>query len=715
MLLSSLLSSRLQARLPSGTREIRLSRSQKLLPLAIAAAALGACAKPAMLQAPSAAVAIAPVAASADAVPASTIEKSNFDSATPACSNFFTHANGGWLSKNPVPSDQSSWGSFNILQDRLNLNLRKILDDAAANPASAGLEKMVGDYYSSAMDEEKIDALGAKPLAGDLARISSVKNKADIVRYIIEEQVKGGVVFGFGESGDYQDPTRVIGFAGQGGLGLPDRDYYLNTDADSQKLLAQYHAHITMMFVLSGQNALDAQAAATGVIAFETRLAKASLTRLERRDPLKQYRLVSVAQANAETPNFNWGTMFQAMNLKIEKFSLTSPAFFAEFNSMLGDTNAAVWRDYFRWGTLRGGATFLSQPFADESFNFYGKTLRGTKEQRVRWKRMVENTSGYLDEPLGQLYVAKYFPPEAKAQAMELITDLKAALKVRLENLDWMSAQTKQQALEKFATFTPKIGFPDKWRDYSSVEIRRDDFYGNAERLAQFGRAFSLSKIGKATDRSEWGMSPQTVNAYYNPQMNEIVFPAAILQPPFFDPKADRALNYGGIGGVIGHELLHGFDDQGSQFDAKGAQRNWWTDADRKKFEARTAKLDAQASGTKIGGMAINGKLTMGENIADLGGTTIAYDALQLALKRQPEAAIDGYSPEQRFYLSWAQIWRRNMVPESLTLQIKTDPHSPSLFRVNGPLANQENFAKAFNCRPSDGMVSPDATRVVIW
>ncbi len=685
--------------------------TRALLPIAIAACVVG-CAKPAM--APASAVVVAPVTATVVA-PASEILKANFDPATQACSDFYTHTNGGWLSSNPVPSDQTSWGSFNVLAERVNLDLRAIVDSAAANKAATGNEKMVGDYYSAAMDEAKIEELGVKPLAANLARIDALKNTNDIARYIREEQARGGVLFNFYGNGDFKNPEMVIGYAGQGGLGLPERDYYLRTDADSQKLLSQYQAHIALMFVLSGRSSLDANQIAANIVAFETRLATVSMTRLEQRDPDKQYRLISVSDANKETPHFNWVTLFEALNLKIDKFSLTSPAFFAEVNKMLVDTDATIWRDYFRWDVLRSSAAFLPKAFSDENFNFYSRTLRGAKEQRPRWKLMVDNTSTLLGEPLGQIYVAKHFPPEAKAQAMALITDLKTALKIRLENLDWMSAETKQQALKKFATFTPKIGFPDQWRDFSSLVIKPDDFYGNAKRTAIFGRRFNLDKIGKPVDRSRWGMSPQTVNAYYSPQLNEIVFPAAILQPPFFDPNADKALNYGGIGSVIGHELLHGFDDQGSKFDAKGAQRDWWTKQDRAKFEARTAKLDVQASGAKVGGLAINGKLTMGENIADLGGSTIAYDALQIALKRGPAPLIDGYTPEQRFFLSWAQIWRRNMMPESLKLMINTDPHSPGVFRTNGPLINTPNFAKAFNCKAGDPMVADDAKRVVIW
>jgi putative endopeptidase len=655
---------------------------------------------------------------SAAIAPLGGVNSANFDTSVKACDDFYTYANGGWLKNNPVPSDQTSWGSFNILAERGVSDLQALMMDASAKANAGGasaIEKMVGDFYTAASNEAKLEELGAKPLDKDFAEISALKNGQDVARYIAAQHAKGGVLFGFFSNGDYKNPNMQIGFATQGGLGLPDRDYYTRTDIDSQKLLAKYHGHISAMFVLTGKSAIDAQAAATRVIAFETRLANASLPRVELRNPANQYRLVSVDQANKETPNFNWNDYFKTLGIEVKNFSMASPKYFAEFNKMLVDTDIGIWQDYFRFSQLRGAATVLSKAFVDENFDFYSRTLRGAKEQRPRWKRVVDMTSGGLNEPVGQLYVAKHFPPAAKAQAMELITDLKSALKVRLEKLPWMSAATKKQALEKFATFTPKVGFPDKWRDFSSVEIKSDDLYGNMVRLSAFQRQYGLSKIGKPTDKSEWGMSPQTVNAYYSPQRNEIVFPAAILQPPFFDPKADKALNYGGIGGVIGHELLHGFDDQGSQFDAKGANRNWWTPADRKKFEERTAKLDAQASGTKVGGMNINGKLTMGENIADLGGLTVAYDALQLALKRQPQGELDGFSQNQRFYLNWAQIWRRNMVPESLKLMINTDPHSPSSFRTNGPLMNIDTFAQAFACKASDPMVAPSDKKVVIW
>ena len=647
--------------------------------------------------------------------PISEVNKANFDSSVRACDDFYRHTNGGWLEKNPVPSDQTSWGSFNILAERGTHDLHVIMDDLQKASAPTPVEKMVGDFYRAAMNEEAIEALGIKPLQADLERIAALKNSADIAAYIRAEQKTGGVLFAFGAGGDYDNPDMMMAFAGQGGLGLPEKDYYLRTDLESQRLLAQYQSHIANLFVLAGADAASAHARAATVVAFERRLANASRSRVDMRDPKNRFRPVSVAQADKETPNFSWSALFESLDLNIERFSLSSPEFFAEFNAMLSDTDAAIWQDYFRWNLLRVSAPYLSKAFVDESFAFNGTILRGAKEQRPRWKRMVELTSGSLGEPVGQLYVAKHFPPAAKAQAMELINDLKAALKVRLQNLEWMSPQTKKEALAKFATFTPKIGFPEQWRDYSSVQIKADDLYGNAERLAAFERNFNLNKIGKPTDKTEWGMSPQTVNAYYSAQKNEIVFPAAILQPPFFDPKADRALNYGGIGAVIGHELLHGYDDQGSKFDAKGANRDWWSKADRRKFEERTAKLDAHASSTQVSGMPINGKLTMGENIADLGGITVAYDALKLALKRAPQAEIDGYTAEQRLFLNWAQIWRRNMMPASLKLMLNTDTHAPGVFRTNGPLSNVPAFAQAFGCKSGDAMVRDGEKRIVIW
>jgi putative endopeptidase len=646
----------------------------------------------------------------------SEISKSNFDLSTAACTDFYTHANGGWLDQNPLPSDETSWGSFDVLEARGQVALRVILDEAVNTTTTNSLQKkLVGNFYRAAMDEDRIEALGVKPLAENFARIDALQSPESIAAYIGDEQKRSGVLFGLFANGDFNNPNMQIAYATQGGLTLPERDYYLKSDLESQKLLSQYQAHVAMMFVLSGRSAVDANTAAAQVLAFETRLAKASFGRVELRNPDNRYRSVSVTQANKETPNFDWAKLFAKLNVKVENFSLASPQFFAEMDKMLVDTDPAIWREYFRWGELHAAAGLLSKDLAEEDFAFFGRTLRGAKQRQPRWKRMVDMTSASLGQPLGKLYVEKHFPPAAKAQALALINDLKTALKVRLEKLPWMSTATRKEALAKFATFTPKIGYPDKWRDYSSLDVRRDDLFGNVQRISMFERDFNLRKIGQPIDRSEWSMSPQTVNAYYSAQRNEIVFPAAILQPPFFDPKADRALNYGGIGAVIGHELLHGFDDQGSKFDAKGAKRDWWNKSDREKFEARTAKLDQQASATKVGDLNINGQLTMGENIADLGGVTVAFDALQLALKRAPQSAIDGYSAEQRFFLSWAQIWRRNVAPQSLKLQLNTGPHAPSVFRVNGPLANIPSFAEAFSCKTGDPMVRPEASRVVIW
>jgi putative endopeptidase len=636
------------------------------------------------------------------------------DPSVSACTNFFAYANGGWLAANPVPADRSSWGSFDILAERGLDDLRTLLEQAQAATSPDTNQAMVGALYRSAMQESRIEAQGIQPMQPELARIAALQTPAEIAEYLIAQHAQGdSIVFGVFAAPDFNDADLMIAYASQGGLGLPDRDYYLKTDADSATIKSKYLSHIQNMLMLAGEAPASAEQAAARVLAFESQLAEASLSRVERRDPINRYRMRTLAEANADTPNFDWSKLFAASGQSVSSFSLPAPKFFQTFGTMLKSESAQSWRDYLRWNALRGSAAYLSKPFVDESFAFYGKTLRGAQEQRVRWKRMVELTSGSLGEPLGQLYVAKHFPPAAKAQALALIDDLRVALKARLENLAWMSDATKREALSKLSTFRPKIGYPDVWRDFSGLNLSQDDLLGNMRAIAAFEHRYRFARIGKPTNREEWAMSPQTVNAYYASQANEIVFPAAILQPPFFDPNADMALNYGGIGAVIGHELLHGFDDQGSKFDAKGLQRNWWTADDRKRFEERTAKLDQQASKTVVADLPINGKLTMGENIADLGGVTIAYDALKVALARAPQPLIDGFSQEQRFFLSWAQIWRRNMRPEALKVMINTDPHAPPSFRVNGPLGNKVAFAEAFGCKANDAMMNPE--RVEIW
>lgn len=641
----------------------------------------------------------------------------NFDQSVRACDNFYQHANGGWLSRNPIPADQAQWGSFGILGEQSLADVRELAEAAASAKAETGsAQQQVGDLYTSFLDQDTVDSLGLRPIAGDLADIAAIKNKADVVAYLIARHATGDdVLLRFGIGPDLKNSQINFAYASQAGLGLPNKSYYEPTDEVSKALLEKYQAHMTRMFELSGDKASRAEARTERVFALEQRLAKASLSPVELRDPGKRYNPVSVAEANALTPNFDWSALFAALDVAPEKLSVAPTSFFSEVDAMLADVSVEAWRDYFTWNLLRDAAPYLHQPLVDENFDFYSRELAGAKVQTPRNRRAVGVVNGLLGEPMGQLYVAAHFPPEAKAQMAILIDDLRASLKNRLENLEWMGPETRAKALEKLATFSPKIGYPEKWKDYSDVEIKRDDLIGNIKRVATHVQRDELAKLGQPVDRTEWRMSPQTVNAYYNPTMNEIVFPAAILQPPFFDPEADPAVNYGAIGAVIGHELLHGFDDSGSRFDALGNLNNWWTKEDRDNFESRTAKLVAQYNGYKVAGLNVNGQLSLGENIADLGGVTVAYDALQARLEREPTAPIDDMTQEQRFFAAWSQVWRINVRPERMRLQVQSNTHAPGQFRGMGPMVNFAPFAQAFGCKEGDPMVAPDDQRVVIW
>jgi putative endopeptidase len=697
----------------------RLALLPALLALVLAPGALSAAE-------PAAATADAPAPAAKGASPAAVvapvqtrgINPENFDTKVEACDDFFAYSNGGWLKKNPIPADQTSWGTWGLLQEQNNQQLHTLVDEASQGEREPGSNRqLVGDFYAAALNVERAKQLGAEPIWPLLAEVMALKTPEDVLSYIIKEHKEGRtVVFGVSVNPDFKNPKQTYMFVGQGGLGLPDRDYYLRTDTDSLALLETYEAHISRVMQLAGESKMLSQAAAEHVRDIETRLAKASLSRVERREPKNQYVPTTIEAANKITPKLDWSRYFKTLGLAdVPTFSFTSQPFFAEFDRMLTDVPMESWRDYLRWQIVRTYSPYLSEGFVDADFMFYQGKLRGQQSQRERWKRMVELTSENLGQPLGQLYVAKYFPPEAKVKALEMIGDLKTALHARLEKLDWMGEETRKQALQKFASFTAKIGYPDQWHDYSSLQIKPDDLIGNLRRVAAFEQARELAKYGKPTDLVEWGMSPQTINAYYNPLQNEIVFPAAILQPPFFDADADPAVNYGAMGAVIGHELMHGYDDQGSKYDAQGRLRDWWTDTDRKNFSARTAKLVEQYNGYEVEGLNVNGQLTLGENIADLGGVTVALDALKTRLAREPLDQIDGLSQEQRFFLSWSQVWRRSMRAEAAKLQVRTDPHSPARFRSNGPLSNVPAFAAAFECKAGDPMVNGGAKRVVIW
>ena len=647
------------------------------------------------------------------------LDRRNMDTTADPCVDFYQYANGGWLKNNPIPSDQSGWGLGSEVRERNYLLLREILDESAAAKAAAGTNKQkVGDFWHTAMDTATIEKQGAQPLAGDLAVIAKLQTPEQLAAFIRGQQAVGdSSLFGMGVLPDLKDSTRYMVYAVQGGLGLPDRDYYTRTDDESKALREKYVAHVAGMLELLGDEPAAAKSAAAEILALETRLANASLTNVELRNPANYYNPQSPVEADKLTPRFSWTAQLKELGLAdLSTFSYAHPKFFAEMNAALGDVPVATWRSYLRWHLGNAYAPYLSDKFVNHNFAFYGKTLQGAQELRPRWKRAIDQTSGSLGEALGQVYVERAFPPATKKRADEMIENLRGAISTRLTGLEWMGDATKKQALAKLATFVSKIGYPEKWRDYSALTITRDSYAANVRAANVFELRRNLKKIGQPIDRGEWGMSPQTINAYYNPLMNEIVFPAAIMLPPYFDGTMDDAVNYGGMGGIIGHEFMHGFDDQGSQFDAQGNMKSWWTDEDRKRFEERTGKMvDQYGNFVAIDDLHVNGKLTLGENIGDMAGVTMAYAALQQALEGKEKKTIDGFTPEQRFFLAWAQVWRRNYRPESLKLQVNTDPHSPSKFRVMGPLANMPEFAQAFHCKEGDPMVAPAATRVTIW
>ena len=654
--------------------------------------------------------------------PLAAFNVADLDASKNVCTNLADFVNSKWLAANPVPADKTTWGSFEMLDERSQAASRNIAEAAAAKQGATGIEKLIGDIYASGMDEATIEAAGITPIQPMLGRIAALKTPADIAQYLRDEFAAGrGEVFGFGAEADFKNSAMKIGYAMQGGLSLPEKAYYLEDGPDGKykAIREAFVKHVSRQLQNAGVAAAAADTQAADVLAFETRLAKASLSPIELRDPNNQYHYVSMADADKASPHFSWSEFFKANGVKAEGFSLSQPQFFAEFDKMLADVPAAQWQAYLRISAIDGMAPFLANKFNDERFDFYARTLRGQKEQKPRWKRVLGTVEGSAGEALGQLYVQQYFPAESKAQMQMLVDNLREALKARIEHLEWMSPETKKKAMEKWASFTPKIGYPDKWRSWAGLATARGNYVQNVMAAAKFNHDFDMGKIGKPVDRSEWGMTPQTVNAYYNPLMNEIVFPAAILQPPFFDPKADPALNYGGIGAVIGHEMLHGYDDQGSQFDAQGNFNNWWTKADMDGFQSRTARLVKQFDEyVAIDGIHVNGKLTLGENIADLGGLNVSWDAYQKALKEAGKTGddkIDGYTENQRFFFNWATVWRRNFTPDEAKVRLNTDPHAPAQFRAIGAPSNMPAFAQAFGCKAGDAMVREGDKQVVIW
>lgn len=649
------------------------------------------------------------------------LDRKNMDLNVSPAVDFYEYANGSWLKNNPIPGAYGRWGAFEELADRNNTKLRTLLEDAASDKSAkkGSMTQKIGDFYASGMDSAAIEKQGIKPLQPEFQRIDKIKNVNDVKAEIAHLHQMGVYpLFGFYGAQDAKNSTMVISHLTQGGLGLPDRDYYTNDDAQSKELRKQYVQHVANMLRLLGEEEALAEKNAVVVMDIETRLAKASMTLLELRDPNATYNKITLAELKKISPDFNWDKYFSNVGLKNPgDINVIPSKFFSEVNSMLKDVKVADWKTYLRWQLIHATASYLSSAFVLENFDFFGKKLTGVREMRPRWKRMISSTDEALGEALGQIYVEKYFPPEAKSRAQAIVANLKIALGERIKNLVWMSEDTKKQALNKLSAFGVKIGYPDKWTDYSSLQISRDSYVNNVLNANRFAFEDNLKKIGKPVDRTEWEMTPQTVNAYYHPVMNEIVFPAGILQPPFFDMNADDAVNYGAMGVVIGHEMTHGFDDQGRQYAANGNIQDWWTKEDVEKFNERAKLIIEQFNGyAALDTNHINGALTQGENIADLGGLNVAFQAMKKSWEqngKQPE--IDGFTPEQRFFLSYAQVWRNNIRNETALLRLKTDVHSPGKYRVLGPLSNLPEFYEAFGVKPGDPMYRSEDVRVSIW
>ena len=648
-------------------------------------------------------------------------DPANLDRSCAPCKDFNQFANGGWMAKNPIPAAYPSWGVGNEVSERNRDILHQILEDAAKNTAAArgSIEQKVGDYYASCMDTTAIDNAGIKPLQPEFDRIEEIADVAGLEAEIVRLQSAGvDAFFQVGSTQDFENSSEVTGGVDQGGLGLPDRDYYTRDDAKSKEQRDEYVKHVAKMFELMGDPVATAAGEAQTVMEIETQLAKSSQTNVERREPKNLYHRMPQSGLKTLAPTFPWDSYFSAVGLAGKgDVNVTAPDFFKTLGQMVSAHPISNWKTYLRWHLVNAAAPALSQPFVDENFHFNGTILTGTKEILPRWKRCVRSTDHSLGEALGQMYVKKAFPPEAKTRALAMVNNLEAALADDLRHLPWMSETTRQQALRKLQAITNKIGYPDKWRDYSTLEIARGPYVENVLRADTFEFHRDLNKVGKPVDRSEWGMTPPTVNAYYNPQLNEIVFPAGILQPPYFDFQADDAFNYGAMGAIIGHEITHGFDDEGSQFDAQGNMKNWWTPEDEKNFEARGACIAKQFGDFVVeDNLKENGKLVEGESIADLGGLVIAYAAYQKSLvgKARPQD-IDGFTPDQRFFLGYARSWAENMRPEYARTLTNVDPHPLPKFRVLGPLSNFPAFAKAFDCKSGDAMVRPPSDRCEIW
>ncbi len=642
------------------------------------------------------------------------LDVTSMDRSVDPCVDFFAYSCGGWIKNNPIPADQSSWDTYSKMQDENLARLRSILEEASSPTSGrSAVNQKIGDYYASCMDEKAIDAKGSDPLKPGLDRIAKLSSKSELAD-VAGSMIHTNVLFRFDSIQDFRDASQVIADADQGGLGLPDRDYYLKDDAKSEELRKAYVAHVQKMFELLGDKPDSAAAGSQTVMRIETALAKGSMTRVERRDPKALDHKLTSGDLEKLSPDFGWHTYFAKVGIpSLDSLNVAVPNYFKTMNEEIAKENLDDWKTYLRWHLVHANAPFLSSAFLNENFAFYGKTLRGQEELQARWKRCTEGVDDDLGEALGQAYVQKYFGPQSKQQALKMVNEIEAAMQQDINGLPWMSAATKQQAIVKLHGMANKIGYPDKWRDYSRIEIVRGDELGNVERARVFEFNRQLAKIGKPVDRGEWDMTPPTVNAYYNPQMNDINFPAGVLQPPAFDPDSDAAPNYGDTGGTIGHELTHGFDDEGRQFDAKGNLRDWWTEEDGKEFVKRASCISDQYSGyTIIDDIKINGKLTLGEDVADLGGLMLAYVAWQADTKSQKLSPIDGLTPDQRFFVGYGQSWCGHTKDETKRLRATVDPHSPEKYRTNGVVSNMPQFQEAFHCKAGSPMVNQNRCRV---
>lgn len=634
--------------------------------------------------------------------------------------NFVEYAGGTWLKKNSIPAKETSWGSFNILRDFNVKAIRTILNEtlADANAKPGSVKRRVADFYKAAMDSATAEQLKAQPIQADLARINELKSNQQVLDEIVYQRSHGvgSPLFGMFVAQDRKHPERMIVQLSQGGLSMPDRDYYLKSDARSKKIQSALNAYIVSLFSFTGASDEEARKNAETIFAIEKRLAKAQMSRTEMRDPLKTYNKFAIADFSKTTPSIEWQSVLKKIDITGQDSLLVNvPKFFLTADSLIKNTSLSDWQVYLKWNVLRSASSYLSKSFVDAEFA-YNQALTGQKVQSPRWQKASSLTDGTIGELLGQLYVEKYFKPEAKARMQVMIANLVKAYEIRIKQLDWMSDATKQKALDKLHAFTPKIAYPDHWKEYKGLEITDKTLLQNVRNASRWSYLDNIQQLGKPVDRTRWGMTPPTVNAYYNPVLNEIVFPAGILQYPFFHPEADDAFNYGGIGAVIGHEISHGFDDSGSQYDKDGSLHNWWTPDDRKRFEEKAKLLQQQFDAyTVLDTLHVNGKLTLGENIGDLGGLNAAYEAFKMTPQGKSNKKIDGFTPDQRFFLAWAQVWRIKVLPERTAQLILTDSHSPGDYRAIGAPSNMDAWYKAFNIQPGDKLYKKPEDRIKIW